>query len=155
MRLDPRPAANLRIAEFEPQHGRTLVEMWRASFEHGVGVKDPHPIDEQLAYFHAKVLPCNRVRLAWQGETLVGFVASNRESVAQLYVRVDRHRQGIGSRLLDLAKSDSAASLWLFTFQQNQIARRFYERHGFVAVEFGFEPMWQLADVKYRWVAGG
>jgi GNAT superfamily N-acetyltransferase len=144
----------LHIGDFAPRHGRELVAMWRASFEHGVGVEDPHPIDEQLAYLHAKVLPCHRVRLAWHGQTLVGFVASNAESVAQLYVRVGHHRQGIGSHLLDLAKAGSAGSLWLFTFQRNRIARRFYERHGFVAVESGFEPLWQLADVKYRWVAG-
>jgi hypothetical protein len=31
------------------------------------------------------------------------------------------------------------------------VARRFYERHGFVAVAHGFEPTWRLADVRYEW----
>jgi ribosomal protein S18 acetylase RimI-like enzyme len=84
---------------------------------------------------------------------LVGFVASSTDSIAQLYVRVGFQRQGIGTRLLAWAKSQSSGSLWLHTFAQNQGARAFYERNGFVAVGYGFEPVWQLEDVKYRWRA--
>lgn len=142
----------LVISDYAPAHGGELVRMWRASFEHGVGIEDPHPLEGQLAYLHEQVLPKHHVRLAWQDEALVGFIAANQESVAQLYVRVGLHRRGIGTHLLGMAKRDSAGSLWLYTFQQNVVARRFYERHGFTAVEFGFERMWQLADVKYRWV---
>ena len=39
----------------------------------------------------------------------------------------------------------STGSLTLYTFARNRIACEFYERHGFVAVAHGFEPMWQLA----------
>lgn len=143
--------AELVISGYLPNHADELVRMWRASFEHGVGVKDPHPIEGQLAYLREEVLPTHELHLAWQDGTLVGFVAANDESVAQLHVRVGHHRRGIGSHLLSLAKSESAGSLWLFTFQRNLIARRFYERHGFVAMAYGFEPVWQLADVKYTW----
>jgi GNAT superfamily N-acetyltransferase len=142
----------LRIRDFEPGDVDELVPMWRQSFEHGVGVVDLHPIEEQAAHFHQRVLPAHAVRVALDGGRLVGFIASNAEWVNQLHVRVEYIGQGIGSRLLDLAKRDSAGSLWLYTFARNSNARRFYERHGFVAVEHGFEPTWQLDDVKYRWV---
>jgi len=144
----------LAISDFAPAHGDELVRLWRASFEHGVGIVDPNPIDAQLAYFHEQVLTKHHVRLAWQDGTLVGFLAANQASVAQLHVRVGHHRRGIGSHLLGLAKRDSGGSLWLHTFQQNKVARRFYERHGFTAVEFGFEPTWQMPDVRYRWIRG-
>lgn len=130
-----------------------LVDMWRASFEHGVGVVDPHPIAQQRDYFASTVLPGHEVAVALLDDEVVGFVASNRESVSQLHVRVGHHRQGIGSLLLDLAKARSAGSLWLYTFARNAVARRFYEKHGFVAVAFGFESTWQLDDVKYQWPA--
>jgi GNAT superfamily N-acetyltransferase len=59
--------------------------------------------------------------------------------------------RGLGSRLVELAKQRSP-QLDLWTFQSNHGARRFYERHGFVAVamtdgdnEEG-EP-----DVRYHW----
>ena len=41
--------------------------------------------------------------------------------------------------------------LSLYTFVRNVRACRFYERHGFVVVARGFEPTWQLEDVKYHW----
>ncbi len=145
---------HLHIRAFEPGDVHALVPMWRQSFEHGVGVVDPHTIDEQVAYFREQVLPAHAVRVVLDGGRLVGFCASNAEWVAQLHVRVEYIGQGIGSRLLDLAKRESAGSLWLYTFARNTNARRFYERHGFVAVEHGFEPTWQLDDVKYRWVRG-
>jgi ribosomal protein S18 acetylase RimI-like enzyme len=130
--------------------------MWRAAFEYGVGIKDPHPIEEQIAYLHERVLPENFVQLAWLDNRLAGFIAFNAESVAQLHVRIDLHRQGIGTYLLDLAKSEAkSGTLWLFTFQRNLVARSFYEHHGFKPVLFGFEPVWQLADVKYVWSERG
>ena len=125
--------------------------MWRASFETGVGIADPHPLSEQRRYFLTEVLPRNTVRLAVQANALVGFVAASAESVAQLYVRVECQRRGVGTQLLDWAKQHSSGTLWLYTFARNRGARAFYERSGFVAIAHGFEPVWQLADVKYEW----
>lgn len=129
-----------------------LVSMWRTSFETGVGIKDPHPLQEQRAYLLREVLPNHDVRVAMQGHDIVGFVASNECWIAQLYVDVRHLRRGIGTRLLSWAKERSRGSLMLYTFARNTGARAFYEHHGFVAIAEGFEPMWQLADVKYRWV---
>ena len=129
--------------------------MWRASFEHGVGVVDPHSIEEQAAFFEAKVRPVCRVRLAWSEGRLVGFLASTRESISQLYVHVDHLRQGIGSQLLRLAQAESSGTLWLHTFARNTNARRFYESHGFRVAERGFEAFWRLEDVKYLWCRNG
>ena len=143
---------SLRIEDFRPHDTDALVRMWRASFEHGVGVIDPHSFEEQIGYIRSKVLPANRARVAKDAGSIVGFLASNPESVAQLYVRVQNFSQGIGSQLLRLAQSESSGSLWLYTFVRNARACRFYEHHGFVAVAHGFEPMWRLDDVKYQWV---
>jgi ribosomal protein S18 acetylase RimI-like enzyme len=139
------------IVPYRPQMLRPLVDLWRASFEHGVGVVDPHPIEAQRQFFVEHVAARCEVSVVLRDAAIVGFVASDAESIAQLYVRVGCLRQGIGSRLVELAKSRSSGSLWLFTFARNAVARRFYERHGFVAIAHGFEPTWQLDDVKYRW----
>ena len=125
--------------------------MWRESFELGVGVKDPHPIAEQEKYFWTVVMPDNAVRVAFLEERMVGFVAASPTAIAQLYVRKGFQRRGIGSRLLEWSKSQSSGSLWLFTFERNEGARAFYERHGFKIVARGFEPVWKLNDLKYEW----
>ena len=141
----------IAIAAYDAAMLVPLVDLWRASFEHGVGIVDPHPIERQREFFTGEVLPRNEVVVALRDGEIVAFMASNRESVAQLYVRVGCHRQGIGTRLLQRAKQRSAGSLWLYTFARNAVARRFYERHGFVDVGHGFENMWQLEDVRYEW----
>jgi len=141
----------MRIEAFNPAEALDLVRMWRASFEFGVGVKDPHPIEEQLAFLFEQLVPNHQLLVAKQGQAIVGFCASDPESVAALYVRVENIGQGIGTELLGRAQAQSSGGLWLYTFAQNQRARRFYERRGFVASAHGFENMWQLEDVRYEW----
>lgn len=142
----------MRITEFDASVTEELVPMWRASFEFGVGIVDGNPIEEQAEYFRTKVVPENRIRLAWSASELVAFMASTPESITLLHVKVSHIGQGIGTQLLRLAQADSSGSLWLFTFARNERACRFYERHAFKVVERGFEPFWQLEDVKYVWV---
>ena len=142
----------MNITDYEPTHALELVEMWRASFEHGVGIKDPNPIEAQLGFFLGEVVPNSRVRVAVEESEIVAFMASTPESIEHLYVRVKSFGQGIGARLMELAKSESTGSLSLHTFAQNTGARRFYEHHGFVEVERESENMWKLEAINYLWV---
>jgi GNAT superfamily N-acetyltransferase len=146
---------NLVLASYNANLAEELLSLWRQSFEHGVGITDPHPLQEQRAFFLGQVLPKNSVRIALEAGSLVGFIAATPESVSQLYVRVSCLGHGVGSLLLHWAKEQSNGSLWLYTFAQNTNARRFYEKHGFKAVAYGFEPTWKLEDVKYEWLRSG
>lgn len=87
---------------------------------------------------------------------LVGLVALGPDSIEQLYVDPDAAGGGVGSRLLALAKSLRPAGLWLWTFQSNGRARRFYEERGFRAVEHtdGSRNEEGAADVRYQWAPG-
>ena len=127
--------------------------MWRESFEFGVGVVDPHPIEEQRQWFVETVVPSNTIRMALLDDELVGFIAATRESITHLYVRVGHHHRSVGTQLLGWAKAQSGGKLWLFAFARNAVARAFYEKHGFEIIARGFEPTWQLDDIKYEWVA--
>jgi GNAT superfamily N-acetyltransferase len=143
----------IKIVDFRRDFTDALIPMWRESFEEGVGIVDWHPIEEQRQFFLTEVLPHNAVRVAVIGSEVVGFIAANRESVSQLYVRRGFQRAGLGTRLLDWAKARSDGTLWLYTFTRNDRACAFYERSGFTATEHGFEESWQLADVRYEWEA--
>jgi GNAT superfamily N-acetyltransferase len=59
--------------------------------------------------------------------------------------------RGLGERFLALAEERSPSGLQLWTFQMNESARRFYERHGFVVAETtdGAANEERLPDVRY------
>ena len=143
----------LTILDYSPGYGPELVRMWRASFEQGVGITDPHPLEDQLRALEQKIVPHNRVLLVLDPRTsaVIGFLAYTSETVSNLYVHVDYQNKGIGSMLLDIAKKNSSGVLRLFTFERNMRARQFYERHGFKIIRQGFEEFWQLADIEYEW----
>lgn len=126
--------------------------IWRRGVEGIVEVVDADPSIEGLKrWVEADVLPTHKLRIARASNQVVGVLASSAESVCALYVRPDHQGMGIGSALLDVAKSDSAGSLWLFTFAKNSRARTFYAKNGFVELAFGFESHWKLDDVKLEW----
>ncbi len=84
--------------------------------------------------------------------SIVGFIAFGGGWIEQLYVLPESQGRGWGSALLQVAKSASA-SLQLWTFQRNTLARRFYEKHGFHVVEEtdGSRNEEREPDVLYRW----
>lgn len=146
---------DLSLVPFRVELADELVALWRASFERGVGVIDPHPLSDQRAYLLSEVVPHNSVRVALAGGCVIGFVAASVDRLAQLYVHIDYQGRGVGTLLLDWAKAQSAGRLSLFTFTRNTRACAFYEHNGFVATARGFEPDWQLEDVRYEWSAPG
>ena len=148
-------SADVSLEPYDPAWLETLIPAWRASFEDGVGIRDPHPIADQRRYFVDQVLASFTVRVAVVDGAPAGFIAASAQSIAQLYVWIGLQGRGVGTRMLDWAKAQSSGRLWLYTFAQNKRACAFYERHGFVAVARGFEPTWKLADVRYEWTSAG
>jgi GNAT superfamily N-acetyltransferase len=71
--------------------------------------------------------------------------------IDQLYVAPPYVNQGIGGVLLRHALATLQPPLFLYTFQQNTLSRRFYERAGFEAVELtdGAHNEERCPDVKY------
>jgi len=144
----------LTIVEYSPNYGPELVQMWRTSFEQGVGITDWHSLEDQLRALEEKIVPHNRVLVVLDRNlsAVIGFIAYSSDTVSNLYVHVDHHNKGIGTKLLDIAKNDSKGVLRLFTLEANKRAQRFYERHGFKIIRRGFEEFWQLPDIEYEWV---
>ena len=85
----------------------------------------------------------------------VGFIAREGQTISQLYVDAAARGKGIGSQLLEEMKSRTDF-LNLWCFDQNQDAKRFYERHGFIATEFTDEHRNEerVPDVRYAWRRG-
>jgi len=100
-----------------------------------------HTPEEDRWFFEERLFRDGEVWGAFDERGLVGIIAFRRGgtdqsgagSIDQLYVLPDAQGRGLGSRLLEVAKS-AFPRLCLWTFQRNIRARRFYERHGFVLV---------------------
>ena len=95
-----------------------------------------------------------RVACADDG-TVVAILCLEGKLIDQLFVGPKHQKQGIGSRLIDDAKSLRPEGLSLFTFQANKPARAFYEKHGFRAVAFGVSEAEGEPDVTYVWAGDG
>ncbi len=68
--------------------------------------------------------------------TIVGIMALADGWIDQLYIHPEWQGRGIGARFLEVAKSRQPSGLQLWTFQVNDAAPMFYERHSFVPVEW-------------------
>lgn len=115
----------------------------------------PRSDDEVRDYFRDVVVPH---RETWVAEAsaeggIVGVMVLAGDKVAQLYLLPDWRGRGIGDLFVALAKERSPGGLTLWTFQVNKPAHRFYERHGFVAVEHtdGSGNEEREPDVRYVW----
>ena len=145
---------SINIIDYDERYAWPTVQMWRASMERALGVKDSHTWDEQLDYLR-KLVVDNAVYLAVEEGTdqVVGFIVIGGTELDQLYIHVDYQGMGIGTRLLDLAKAHSPGKLQLYTFAVNENAQRFYEKQGFYIIKRGIESESGMADIRYEWVA--
>ena len=68
----------VRLERFSPAYADALTALWRESFEHGVGVRDPHPIAAQVSFLLTELPPKHDIRMAFLDRLLVGFVVTAR-----------------------------------------------------------------------------
>jgi ribosomal protein S18 acetylase RimI-like enzyme len=120
-----------------------LTEVWhnvnRSAYPY-VAAHQRYTLDEARAFFQTSVLPSNRLWVASLGTSIVGFIAVDATHINQLAVDVNHQHRGIGSALLRYLLATTEGPWRLFTYQRNESARRFYERHGFCVVRFGTSP---------------
>lgn len=115
-----------------------------------------HPPDDVRRWMRSRLdAPAAEVWLAEQDPTAgpVGLLLLEGDWLHSLYVAPDRTGEGIGSMLLDLAKSRRPRRLGLWVFETNEGARRFYARHGFVEVgrSDGSENEEGEPDIELAW----
>ncbi|MGW1712770.1 GNAT family N-acetyltransferase [Streptomyces sp. NPDC002156] len=115
----------------------------------------PRSDSEVRDYFRDVVVPHRETWVAEvsSGGGIVGVMVLAGGEVVQLYLLPDWRGRGIGDHFVALAKERSPGGLTLWTFQVNKPAHRFYERHGFVAVEHtdGSGNEEREPDVRYAW----
>ena len=93
-----------------------------------------HTPQEDRWFFRKRLFMTSQLWGAFDGAQMTGIIAFRDDWVDQLYVLPSWQQREIGTRLLQIAQR-ALPRLYLWTFQGNVRARRFYERRGFLLVE--------------------
>ncbi|MER7740364.1 GNAT family N-acetyltransferase [Streptomyces sp. NPDC096538] len=130
------------------------ADVWLRSFAAALPwVRRAHDDDEVRAWFSHVVVPRHETWVAVVDSGVVGVLVLEAGELEQLYLDPSWRGRGLGDRFMTLAKQRRPDGLALWTFQVNEPARRFYERHGFLAVEHtdGSGNEEREPDVRYVW----
>jgi len=109
-------------------------------------------VEEDQAHIRDHVLVDYRVTVAERDGRIVGFMAELDGWIEHFYMDAAQLRSGIGTALMADAKSRNT-ELQLWCFADNLRGRAFYEKQGFVAVQFtdGAANEERAPDILYRW----
>lgn len=149
--------AGITIRPAAAADAAAVADVYLASFHATYDFALAHTDDEVRAWIGQRVaLGGTWVAIDEMG-TIVAMMEVKPGELDQLYVRPDRLGEGIGRRLLDVARERSPEGMSLYTFQVNDRARRFYERNGFVAdwIGDGSANEERQPDVRYVWRPDG
>jgi ribosomal protein S18 acetylase RimI-like enzyme len=142
------------IRRATPADADTIGDVWLAAFKATYAFPPAHPDDDVRRWIREEIVPREETFVAVDPSgTVLGFMSLRDDDLDHLYVHPDHHDRGIGSRLVELAKERRPDGLWLFTFQVNANARRFYEHRGFVVERLGNGESNEehQPDVRYAW----
>jgi GNAT superfamily N-acetyltransferase len=131
-----------------------VADVWLGSFGTALPtVRQAHTADEVRAWIRDVLVPNHETWVATVDDAVVGMMAVGDGELDQLYVDPAWQGRTIGHQFVELAKQRCPAGLALWTFQVNEVAQRFYERHGFVAVyrTDGRDNEQREPDIRYVW----
>lgn len=131
-----------------------IAEVWLRSYAAALPtVSRAHDDQEVRDWFAHVVVPRRETWVAVMEDRVVGLLVLGADELEQLYLDPPWRGRGLGDRLVELAKRRRPGGLALWTFQVNEPAQRFYERHGFLAVERtdGTNNEEREPDVRYVW----
>lgn len=150
----PRGSHILRRATIADAEG--VADVWLRSFEAALPtVRRAHSDEDVRGWIRHVLIPTQETWVAEADGEVVGMMALQERWLEQLYLCPSWHGRGVGDEFIEVAKSRRPNGLELWTFQVNERARRFYERHGFVPVEYtdGAGNEEREPDIRYVWRA--
>ena len=147
--------ASLVVRRMEPEELPAVIDVWYQSLSDSLHWLRPEQRSSEAdyrAFFRNVVAKSCELWVAERNGRILGVLAMQVDTVGRLYVDTPAQGKGVGSALLDRAKSLSPEGLRLVTLKRNEQARRFYERHDFAAYNHGRSPAPENEPtVWYRW----
>jgi GNAT superfamily N-acetyltransferase len=135
------------------EDGPEIATLFRRSFGTLTFLPTLHTPEEDRAHF-TRMAERDEVWVWEENGRILGFAALDAaDEVPAFYVEPDAQSRGIGSALFDRLKQRRPDGFRFWVFQQNERARRFYERHGAKAIDFtdGSGNEERQPDALYEW----
>jgi GNAT superfamily N-acetyltransferase len=116
-----------------------------------------HSDNAIVDWIENRLIPDGGVTVAVLKNRMIGMCATSQHDgfnwVDQLYVHPQHIGQRVGTTLLMHTLQKLQSPIRLYTFQANAGASCFYERHGFVAIQFsdGANNEERVADILYEY----
>jgi chorismate mutase/GNAT superfamily N-acetyltransferase len=145
----------LLIRPAEPADAPAMAEVHVGAREANVGSMPPMVHDREATHrwLAERLERGSEGWVAERGGTVVGYLVLTRDWLDDLFLLPDACGQGIGTTLLDVAKSRRPDGFQLWVFATNTGARRFYARRGLVELETtdGSDNAERAPDVRLAW----
>jgi putative acetyltransferase len=123
------------IRKYEIQDEHAIIELWYESNLKAHPFISPTFLQEVKADFREKYLPNSETWVYEEHERVKGFLSFVEGTIiAGLFVLPDCQGQGIGTSLMNHAKS-LRAQLKLYVFKENPKSIHFYQKCGFTKTE--------------------
>jgi len=148
--------AQLKLRRARPRDANALADLHMKTRRESLPfLPQIHNGAQTRSWMRDFVLPGYNVWAVEVGDAIAGYIALDGEIVDQLYVLPEYQHRGIGTCLLEKARQLSPHRLTLWCYQKNAVARAFYEKHGFVALQFtdGTRNEEHEPDLLYGWTA--
>lgn len=142
----------MRLRRGEPEDATPIALVMRSTYDRMEYIPRLHTHEEDLAYIGG-LFGDREIWVAENDAGVVGFAILSSDELMQMHVAPGEQNAGIGSALLARAKERRPKGFTLWTFQKNDGARRFYERHGLELVQEtdGRGNEEREPDVQYAW----
>lgn len=152
--MPPTDPTDVALRRAEADDAAVVAEVHLASRRAAAMPPGIHTDDEVRGWLAGRVVE-DEVWVAEADGVVVGYVRLTPTWLDDLYVAPSHAGQGIGSMLLDLAKSLRPDGFSLWVFEMNAPARAFYRRHGLVEREHtdGSDNEERSPDLRMSWDA--
>lgn len=143
----------IAIRRAVPTDAPAVADVYLAAFASTYDFPLAHTDEQVRDWLQHSIVPHQETWVADDDGRVVAMMVLDEAGIDQLYVEPAWHGRGLGNQLVEVAKARRPGGLDLYTFQVNDRARRFYERHGFVvaAVGDGSANEERQPDVRYEW----
>jgi ribosomal protein S18 acetylase RimI-like enzyme len=143
------------IRQAKPDDVRELEDVYVGALATMEGMPDRWTEEENRAFVRDVIVVHNEIWVAAVAGAALAFLALHRETVRHLYVQPSHQNHGLGTALIEHAKTLRPGGLRLSVLQANTSARRFYERHGFTLDELrdGLNTPEGKPEALYSWRA--